>query len=247
MVSHSSLLAEVSNPFRTQIILLLGEEPHSLTNLAKKLDLSKPEVSRHLARLSEAGVVHKPNKPYELTPFGQLLLQLLSPLEFTLQRADYFRGRVVDLPPFLTRDLDSLGEAELVEGTGIVMFRAKEMVERIDKKYCMFVDQPFPFDPSHIIDEGYFLIPPSLAQEHGRDPPRTAMAYKHFEVRSLDPLPCVLALRDDEEAMLFFPDMTGKLDYSHGFHIKDSVGVEFAKKVWNYYWERGEPVKLPKE
>ena len=45
--------------------------------------------------------------------------------------------------------------------------------------------------------------------------------------------------------MIFFPDNTGKPDYSCGFYInsKSDCGIEFLKRIWQYFWDKGEIVE----
>ena len=53
------LLFEVSNEHRHNIMLLLQEEAMRVTAISKKLDLTTPEISRHVSRLSEIGLASK--------------------------------------------------------------------------------------------------------------------------------------------------------------------------------------------
>ncbi|MFQ5820720.1 MAG: ArsR/SmtB family transcription factor [Candidatus Heimdallarchaeota archaeon] len=53
MTEYSPLFAELANPARFQMLALLVEAPHTLGEFAKKIEVSKPEISRHLTRLVE--------------------------------------------------------------------------------------------------------------------------------------------------------------------------------------------------
>ena len=47
------MLFELSNDIRHNIMLLLLRKPERMTWIAKELNLTSPEVSRHLTRLTE--------------------------------------------------------------------------------------------------------------------------------------------------------------------------------------------------
>jgi predicted transcriptional regulator len=84
-------LFEVSNDYRHGIILLLKESPMTVTEISKKLDLTTQEISRHISRLSESGLVVKDvDGLHHLTNYGELIHVLLEELEFVSKHRDYF-------------------------------------------------------------------------------------------------------------------------------------------------------------
>jgi len=59
MSVFGSLLSTFANLNRKNILELLNVTPSTMTGLAKKLEISNSEVSRHLSMLSEHGFVIK--------------------------------------------------------------------------------------------------------------------------------------------------------------------------------------------
>jgi DNA-binding transcriptional ArsR family regulator len=55
-IMNSTLIA-LAEPNRLQIVELLRDGPLSVGEIAEKLDLKQPQVSKHLRVLSEAGLV----------------------------------------------------------------------------------------------------------------------------------------------------------------------------------------------
>jgi DNA-binding transcriptional ArsR family regulator len=53
----SDLLAALAEPTRFKIVELLREHPRSVNEIALLLGLSQPQASKHLHRLSQAGIV----------------------------------------------------------------------------------------------------------------------------------------------------------------------------------------------
>jgi Predicted transcriptional regulators len=72
-------LEALSNPYRLQIIAILYEEKQYVSQLARKLGISRPLLYMHLRKLESAGLVHgylelsesgKAIKYFELIPFN---------------------------------------------------------------------------------------------------------------------------------------------------------------------------------
>jgi DNA-binding transcriptional ArsR family regulator len=82
-VNSQSALDALGDPSRRSIVELLGAGPMAVGELAERLPISRPAVSRHLRLLGEAGLVaHRAEGTrhvYELRPDGVEAVQ------------DYFR------------------------------------------------------------------------------------------------------------------------------------------------------------
>jgi DNA-binding transcriptional ArsR family regulator len=57
MAMHVRTLSALAEPNRLHIVELLREGPRTVGNIAVKLSLRQPQVSRHLRVLSDAGLV----------------------------------------------------------------------------------------------------------------------------------------------------------------------------------------------
>jgi DNA-binding transcriptional ArsR family regulator len=56
---HAAVFAALANPTRHELMHRLCEQPRTPTELAEVLDVSKPNVSQHLAVLQSAGLVRR--------------------------------------------------------------------------------------------------------------------------------------------------------------------------------------------
>src|SRR5262249_20518956 len=54
---NTTTLSALAEPNRLRIVELLRDEPHSVAEIAERLQLRQPQVSKHLRILSEAGLV----------------------------------------------------------------------------------------------------------------------------------------------------------------------------------------------
>lgn len=83
------LYFELSNEDRVRILHVLRENPLNITNLAKELDVTTQEVSRHVSRLTEAGLTERNSEGmFDLTPYGGLTLRQIKGLELTSRYRD---------------------------------------------------------------------------------------------------------------------------------------------------------------
>src|SRR3990170_2669558 len=100
------LLFELSSSERMNIMLEIQKQRLKLSHISKKLDMTVTETSRHLQRLGGAMLIEKDVEGfYGLTPFGVLVLSLLSSLGFVSRYRDYFLGYDVSRIPseFISR------------------------------------------------------------------------------------------------------------------------------------------------
>ena len=106
MPDFYDLMFEVSNEERVRILEAIKEERSSFSGLARRLDITTQEVSRHFNRLMEAGLATRDRDGYpRLTPFGTLVLNQLEAVQFTNYHQDYFVSHVTEGLPggFLSR------------------------------------------------------------------------------------------------------------------------------------------------
>jgi len=72
---NANLLSALAEPNRLRIIELLREHPCSVGEIAERLSIRQPQVSKHLRVLSEAGLV-------EVHPSAQQRIYQLQPTPF---------------------------------------------------------------------------------------------------------------------------------------------------------------------
>jgi hypothetical protein len=217
----------------------LGEGAHSLSDIAQNLDLSKPEISRHLSRMRELTLVEKGDKIHQISSLGEVILNLTSPIEFLIDNYDYFMNHMVDLPFSFVRDIDSLRNSELMSGTGYLMSKIDEIRKKTSHEVKMIVDQPFP--GSKVQVESALLIVPSYAKDENLRLEIMREFCRYFEIRTLPIINLTFGVIDSKYGFLLFPErVTGRIDYNHAFLVDDDMGLDFLSRLWTYYWEKAE-------
>ncbi|MHA2225673.1 MAG: ArsR family transcriptional regulator [Candidatus Hodarchaeales archaeon] len=234
------LLAEIIHPTRIKMLKMLHDSPQTLAEISKKLELSKPEISRHLARLRDQRLADREEKVHKITNFGEILIRILAPIDFILEHYSYFTEHtLIDLPIHLVRELDALQNCELISGTGYIFSKMETLRRDNTQEVKMMVDQPFPDSRQAHCDKLYIIVP-SIAKSENLQLKRIKQTSNYFEYRKLPAVNVSFGIVDQKFGFIFFPGLNGKIDYNHCFFVSDYLGIEFLLRLWDYYWENGE-------
>lgn len=105
MKSVGNVLQIVGNETRRRILTLLSEEPHYISQIARKLDVTQPAVLKHLSLLQRAGLIESfwrksplgaARKYYKIC--GSVGIEIaINPRDFTVTR----RPRRIGCPKYL--------------------------------------------------------------------------------------------------------------------------------------------------
>ncbi len=232
----------LTNPTKVKILNLLYENPQTLKILNKNIDISKPELSRHLTTLRDLELVERSESINMLTSLGQIIVEILSPLDFIIKHFDFFQNHSFqDIPTFLLRDFDALLDTERIVGLGYVMKKFDETFTFQGENTYAMMDQPIkgPSEDVSIVTKGYYILPNHTKDENITDE-ILLKSHKEFEIRKLRTVPVGLGKLDDKVGFLFFADKQGKIDFSSAFYVSDALGISFLNKLWCYYWDSAE-------
>lgn len=215
----AEFLFELASADRLEILSLLGPGPARLTELARKLSATDPEASRHLGRLTKAGLVAKrPDGAFALTTLGRLTRDLLPAFSVLAGRREYLLTH--DLSAVPRELLERIGELaehrfldhldEVLGAIGRVTSEAREfvwiMTERpvhLEHKHAhpasltVRVTIPRPFD-----DELKRLL--------GQNWPGAKVDLAH-----VDSVPANL-LVSEQQACVLFRGLDGRVDFNQG-------------------------------
>ena len=134
MESLCDLLFEVSNEDRLRLLRELRDHEMNVTAIARAIEVTTQEVSRHLSRLTEVGLTEKdPDGPYRLTPFGMLTLTQIQGLEFTSKHRRYFKNHTVsNLPQRFLLRLGELQASEYLDDVMVVIHTIEKIIKEAD-------------------------------------------------------------------------------------------------------------------
>lgn len=99
MESLCELLFEASNEDRLRILQQIRDSPSSTSSLAKDLNLSSQETSRHARRLTEVGLTKRdPDGLFRATEYGKLFLKQLQGPTLISKHREYFTAHTLPIP-----------------------------------------------------------------------------------------------------------------------------------------------------
>ena len=254
------LYFELSNEDRLEILHRLRDNPMNVTRLARELEITTQECSRHTARLSEALLVARdPDGAYVLTPYGRLSLKLLSGPSFVSEHRDYFNVHSLETHPqeFVSR-IGELGAGKPA-GNAMVTFGLVENIMRdAEEHLCMIHDQYLPSILPLCVDalkRGVSLRsvelkakPPGRSLDSIRPDYITLEDEQYFiqlwhegKIGSLFSEEVhVFLYINEKEALIAFPLAEGGYDYL-GFSSEDPAFHKYCSDVFEFYYERADP------
>lgn len=258
MPDFYDLMFEVSNKERVRILEAIEKKRSSFSGLARSLDITTQEVSRHFNRLMEAGLTTRDKEGYpSLTPFGKLILKQLEAVQFTNLHREYFVTHVADRIPgsFVTR----FGELAGLRHHDDVMRVIKDVIRILDEAEEYVLDVNLPYIASafpHIRDayernvKGKFLHGAGLKvpdeMQSVREETFTAefidsLHHKEvYEEKYLD-VNFVLYMNEKEVAILSFP--TIHMDYDFiGFTGSGEKAHRWCEELFYHYWDQGKRI-----
>lgn len=257
MPDFFDLMFEVSNEERLRILEAINDEKSSFSALARRLDITTQEVSRHFNRLMEAGLTTREKGYPVLTPYGKLVLRQLEAVQFSNYHKDYFKTHVTESIPsgFLSR----MGELAGMRYQDDVMRVIHDVIRILDEAEEYVLDINLPYIASafpHIRRayergvKGMFLhgpelkVPPEMQQVRDESFTEEFMADLRtrdiYEEKYME-LGIVLYMNEKEVAILSFPTVQGDYDFI-GFTSKDPIAYQWCKEIFYHYWDQGKPI-----
>jgi predicted transcriptional regulator len=240
------LLFELSSSERLSIMLKIQKQRLKLSHISRKLDLTVTEASRHLKRLREAKLIQKGvDGLYGLTPFGVLVLSLLSDLGFVSKYRNYFLEYDMSHIPY--EFVDRIGE--LAEGDfGAETFKNLEETEKMFREARKFIwilsDQVLTSSAPTLAArvKGSFeyrvILQEAAMPPDSKSPiPSTTPGVQKRVLPKVD----VVIVMTEKVAAFCLPNRSGRIDYT-GFGGNDPKFHKWCKDLFLYYWEKAKPV-----
>jgi len=252
--NYAKFFLEVASEQRLKIIQLINENEFRLSELAKKLDATTPEVHRNLERLAKSGfIVKNSNAHYVLTPLGKVILGIIPNVAFIIKNKKYFLNHPIDTLPekFILR-IGDLFESKLLSSYVNVFECWKDIYENSDEYiYNILYEVPY-------FDE--FVIPISEKLSKGVkiksifyekamvSDSRTEVVKKLKKYidngdiqRSMIKNHSPVVVMNEKQACLIFPNMDGKVDVGYAFKSKDPLFHQWCFDYFNYSWHNSQP------
>jgi len=252
--SLCDVLFEISNEDRLRILRKLEKERMNMTNLSKELGITTQEASRHLLRLGDVRLTQKGvNGSHFITPYGKLVLNQLSGLEFAVKNKEYFLSHLHELLPskFLKR-IGELVNSAYIDDPVVSIYSIEKMVQQAEE-YIWSINLPIPSSVFPLLREAFerrvavrllapkdytihSLVKGALKKED-RQAIYHARATKLLEERSVEHMDILLWMSEKEVGLLSFPKLDMSFDLL-GLTSTDRLACAWCKDLFQYYWEQ---------
>jgi predicted transcriptional regulator len=251
----SDLYFELSNEMRLAILFSLREKTMNLTSIAKRIDKTTQECSRHTSRLAAFDLIQKKaDGKFSLTPYGRLTLRLLSGQLFASSNHRYFNTHTLDhLPSRIVSRIHELNNSRFIQDIMVTfslledLFKeAKEYIWMIHDQYLL---QILPLGVEALKRGVRFRSIDPFSKEESRrlDAKRpgyiTAEDEEYLlqcgkegslDVRLLEDIQVFLYVTE-KKAIVAFPLVDGSFDYK-GFATDRPEGLRLYQDIFEHYW-----------
>jgi len=242
---------ELASEQRLSIMFLLLEKKLTISQLAKELDASAPEIHRNITRMLKNKLVEKDNDShFTLTVFGKVVCDLLPSFSFISQARNFFEGHDLgNLEIKFIQRLGALQEHKKIKGFVKVLEKwteihnnsekyifnilsevpySKEIIDIVEKKLKAGVKINSIFSESTIVpdERKEIFLKKNFQKFITEDKLERKMTDKIF----------LVTLLNEKEACIIFPTKNGGSDLSEMLYSKDPQFHEWCLDYFNHTW-----------
>jgi predicted transcriptional regulator len=248
-----NLLFELSNEDRVKILIEIRREKHRISDLSNKLDLSIQEVSRHVSRLNNVGLLKRDLEGfYDHTPLGRSIFLMLPGIDFLYSNREYFISHdISQIENSMLQRIGELSNASLI--TSMIEFL--QIVEKIvseAEEYLWLQIWEYPLLALNVIKEALKkgvsirIIEP----RRGVTGPQIDLFEdiksndgKYSVEKKLGEIITAFLCISEKESLLGF-SMEDGFDY-RGFNLDDEVGMAWCRDYYDLLWHEAVEIKSP--
>jgi len=249
--SMAAEFLEIASEQRLNIIMKLKEKKSNISNMAKELQATAPEVHRNFSRLLKAGLIEKVDGNYHLTLYGKTIFTHFPSLTFMLQNKEFFKTHDFgDIPTKFIHRIGALGNSKIINGFVKVLGQWKNIYENADEYILnILIEVPYSGD---IIDplvkklnnevkvKTIFSDTPVFTEE--RDEIHAKVNFKKFInndllQRKMKKDVKVMVIFNEKEAGIIFPLTNSGVDMSKMLYSSDELFHEWCLDYFEDSWK----------
>ncbi|HKV90042.1 MAG TPA: helix-turn-helix domain-containing protein [Thermoplasmata archaeon] len=238
----ASLLFEIASGPRLAILEGVAGHPQRHAELARRIGLSGAETTRHLARLTRAGLLERgPDAAFRPTPLAEAVHGALRSLAYVAERQEYFlRHRVAGLPPGFSARIGELAQARWLADPFEVMAAQHGAIVRARERVWVLAESSFVAAQPAVAEKARAGVEVRLLLAD-RSPVATARLAPGAAVsRRIERAPVHLLITD-RSASISFAGPDGRIDVSHAFQAVPDSGLTWAEELFEQLWARPAP------
>lgn len=254
MEDYAKYFLEISSEQRLKIIQLINEKKLRLSELAKILDATTPEVHRNLDRLEKSGFIVKDAEgSFVLTTLGHMLLALIPNFAFVIENKKYFIEHPIDsLPEKFILRLGELFKGKFISSY-VEVFESWKKIYENSEKYIYNILYEVPYFDEFVkpiqskLGEGIKMK--SIFYEKAMVSNSRSEVVKKFKkyidsgdiqrMMTKNIAPAVTI--NEKQCCLIFPNRDDKVDAGYAFVSDDPSFHQWCFDYFNYCWYNAQP------
>ena len=233
-------LFELASDERLGILDAIAERPLRHVQIARHLRMTDSETTRHLNRLTSAGLVTKnPQSQFEATNLARLVSAAFPLFRFLLTNRDFLlKHNVRVLPPEFVNRLGALSEGTFVTGMYDVAATQERSLRAVSRRIWVLSDQMFEQAVPIMREKaasGADVRVIRSREGFGRGTALLPAVERNYPVRLVEETRIFLAVLDDL-AGICFPTVDGKIDMEAMLLLGDPVGYRWSADLFTHLW-----------
>ena len=126
---------ELASEQRLNILVCLKDEKISISNMAKKLEATVPEVHRNFTRLTKSGLIEKNvDGFFHLTTLGEIMISQIPAITFVSENKQYFKQHFFgNLESKFIHTVGLLSDSKVITGYVKVSEKSKQIYKNAEK------------------------------------------------------------------------------------------------------------------
>ncbi len=239
---------------RLRQILTSLDSPKKLTDIVKETGLTESQLYYGIGKLKEEEVVkyNQKSRRWNLTSYGEISLADIQDFikKSILEKKSIYTQINTDLIPREFRNIVRLlnDKCTLIKGVPRVNEKARDMLRESRKVVQVIVDNTAGDDLSKpIIRKIKRGLKFHLVARFDSDPKNRRGLFKagaKLKKAKDEDIFIGILIVDNSQVAILFPRELGTLNWHFGFFSREKEVLKWANEVFDYIWERSEP--LPK-
>ena len=243
---------ELSSEQRLKIIFNLLQKSYNISNMAKELEATSPEVHRNFTRMLKVGLVEKDSDGnFHLSTFGKTICAQIPSIVFVSENKKFFENHNFgNIPEKFIHRIGELSEGKHIKGFVKVLEKWKQIHDNAEKYiYNVLSEVPYSKDIIDVVENKLKnnIKICSIFAQNAIIPDERKMVFKikgfdkyikdGWLERKMIKSISVVTLLNEKEACMIFPKNNGEPDMSELFYSPDPHFHEWCLDYFNHCWE----------
>ena len=243
---EADIFTILSSEIRRAIIFYLYENDMTVSNLAKKLNMTLQAIQKHFPKLVDNGLVErKSNGKNALTEIGYAVAKQIPSIEFLEENKEYLKTHSIStLPTQFLQRIGDLQKFEMVQGIkrakphNAIFEEAKEYIKIITLQNSFNVDTTFTKTLKNKVTISQISNDDTIISHKVLEQEKKETTANRIERRIVKNIPLLLCV-SEKTALLGFLNHDGTADPNSMLRSKDKKFIGWCVDFFDCLWRSG--------